>query len=317
MDALREFKEISLGSRLKRLSDAMMKETQKVYTHFGIDFDPYLFPVFKIISQKNKTTNTEIRELLNISQPAITQTLNKLLKKELILINNDDVDKRKKIISLSLQGEKLLIKMIPIWNVMHETVEEITTFSSENLVGHLSQLEDVLAEKSMSERVIENMKSITLSEIEIIPFDEKYIADFYNLNVEWLKTFFYVEPHDEEVLSNAKSYIVDQGGHIFFAKDGDQIAGTVALMKIEDGVFELSKMAVSPKFRGKKIGQKLMQYCIDFAKQQHFTKFILYSNRKLENAIYIYEKYGFVEIPIEADNPYARGNIKMELIFEK
>ncbi|MEM6717827.1 MAG: helix-turn-helix domain-containing GNAT family N-acetyltransferase [Bacteroidota bacterium] len=316
MDALREFKEISLGSRLNRISDTMMKETQKIYTHFGIDFDPYLFPAFKIISQKNKTTNTEIRELLNVSQPAITQTLNKLLKKELIVIANDEIDKRKKNISLSLKGEKLLIRMIPIWNVIHETVEDLTTFPSENLVSHLSRLEDQLSEKSMSKRVIENMKSIAYSEIEIIPFDEEYTTDFYNLNVEWLKTFFYVEPHDEEVLSNAKSYIIDQGGHIFFVKDSDQIAGTVAMIKIEDGVFELSKMAVSPNFRGKKIGQKLMQYCIDFAKEQHFTKFILYSNRKLENAIYIYEKYGFVEIPMEANNPYMRGDIKMELIFE-
>ena len=50
MDALREFREIGLGSRLNRLSELMMKETQKVYTHYGIDFDPYLFPAFKIIS---------------------------------------------------------------------------------------------------------------------------------------------------------------------------------------------------------------------------------------------------------------------------
>ncbi|MCH2196625.1 bifunctional helix-turn-helix transcriptional regulator/GNAT family N-acetyltransferase [Kordia sp.] len=313
MDALREFREISLGSRLNRMSDVMMKETQKVYTYYGIDFDPYLFPAFKIISLKNKTTNTEIRELLNVSQPAITQTLHKLLKKELININSDEIDKRKKIISLSDKGEKLLIKMIPIWNVIHETVEKLTTFPSENLVGHLSQLEDAFSEKSMSERVISNMKSSEHSEITIISFDEKYTEDFYNLNIEWLETFFYVESHDKVVLSNAKSYIIDKGGHIFFAKDGEHIVGTVALIKIEDGIFELSKMAVSPAFRGKKIGQKLMQHCISFSKEQNYTKLILYSNRKLENAIYIYEKYGFKEIPMEKDSPYERSNIKMEL----
>ncbi|WP_298518250.1 helix-turn-helix domain-containing GNAT family N-acetyltransferase [uncultured Kordia sp.] len=315
MDALREFREISLGSRLNRMSEVMMKETQKVYTYYGIDFDPYLFPAFKIISLKNKTTNTEIRELLNVTQPAITQTLNKLLKKELITTDSNEADKRKKNVSLSLKGEKLLIKMIPIWNVIHETIENLTTFSSESLVAHLSKLEDAFSEKSMSERVIENMKSIESLDITIISFDEKYADAFYNLNLEWLETFFYVEPHDKEVLSNAKSYIVDKGGHIFFAKDGERIAGTVALIKIEDNIYELSKMAVSPAFRGKKIGQKLMQHCLDFAKEQGFTKFILYSNRKLENAIYIYEKYGFKEIPVEEGSPYERSNIKMELFF--
>jgi len=151
--------------------------------------------------------------------------------------------------------------------------------------------------------------------IEIIPFDIKYTQNFYDLNVEWLTTFFYVEPHDEEVLSQAQKYIIDNGGHIFFAKLGEEIVGTVALIKMNENSFELSKMAVDPSYRGKKIGQQLLQYCIDFAQEQHFEKLLLYSNRKLENAIYLYKKYGFVEIPIETNNPYARGDIKMEFVF--
>ena len=42
-------------------------------------------------------------------------------------------------------------------------------------------------------------------------------------------------------------------------------------------------------------------------------KLILYSNRVLENAIYIYKKYGFVEIPIKEGSPYKRADIKMVL----
>nr|WP_298420595.1 GNAT family N-acetyltransferase [uncultured Kordia sp.] len=163
--------------------------------------------------------------------------------------------------------------------------------------------------------MLEHIKKSEKVTVSIIPFDEKYATDFYDLNIEWLETFFYVEPHDEEVLSQAKTYIIDNGGHIFFAKIGDQIAGTVALIKIEDGIFELSKMAVSVSFRGKKIGQQLLQHCLDFSKAQNFQKLLLYSSRKLKNALYIYEKYGFVEIPIEENNPYARGDIKMELTF--
>jgi arginyl-tRNA synthetase len=48
MDALRGFGEIGMGSRLKRLSEYMMRETQTVYDEFNIDFDPYLFPTLKI-----------------------------------------------------------------------------------------------------------------------------------------------------------------------------------------------------------------------------------------------------------------------------
>ncbi|MCJ7757859.1 MAG: GNAT family N-acetyltransferase [Gillisia sp.] len=149
--------------------------------------------------------------------------------------------------------------------------------------------------------------------IEIIPFDPKYSADFKNLNLDWLNRYFRVEPHDDEVLGDPEKHIIKPGGNIFFAREGKRILGTVALIKIEDNVFELTKMAVTPQAQGKKIGQKLMVHALEFAKEQGWKTLILYSNRKLENAIYIYKKYGFEEIPLEDNNPYARGDIKMKL----
>lgn len=154
--------------------------------------------------------------------------------------------------------------------------------------------------------------------IKIIPFEKQYAKEFYNLNIEWLKTYFYVEPFDEDVLSKPEFYILDKDGYIFFAKLNDVIVGTVALMPTkEHNIFELTKMAVSPNHRGYKIGQHLMQYCIDFAKEHQFKMLMLYSNTILENAIYIYRKFGFVEIPVEENSPYKRSNIKMELTLNR
>ena len=151
--------------------------------------------------------------------------------------------------------------------------------------------------------------------ISIVPFRSEFSKDFFELNIEWLETYFYVEDFDREVLSNPEKYIINPGGHIFFALEDNCVIGTVALMKASGNNFELTKMAVRTDLRGKKVGQKLMQYCIDYAKAQNFDSLFLYSNTKLENAIYIYRKYGFVEIPVEPDSPYERSNIKMVLSF--
>jgi len=149
--------------------------------------------------------------------------------------------------------------------------------------------------------------------IEIIPFDPKYSADFKNLNLDWLNKYFRVEAHDDEILGYPEKNIIKPGGNIFFAREGKRILGTVALMKIEDNVFELTKMAVTPQEQGKKTGQKLMEHTLEFAKEKGWKTLILYSNRKLESAIYIYKKYGFEEIPLEDNGPYGRGDIKMKL----
>ncbi|MDT0554432.1 GNAT family N-acetyltransferase [Patiriisocius hiemis] len=151
--------------------------------------------------------------------------------------------------------------------------------------------------------------------MEIVSYHPKYNQAFYDLNIEWLETFFYVEDYDGEVLSKPDKYIISKGGHIFFAIENDIVLGTVALMKESQASFELTKMAVLPNQRGNKIGQQLMQHCIDFAKKEGFDRLFLYSNTKLENAIYIYRKYGFTEISVEPNSPYDRSNIKMELIL--
>lgn len=144
-------------------------------------------------------------------------------------------------------------------------------------------------------------------------YKPEYAAAFKKLNIAWLEEYFYVEPHDEEVLSNPEKYIISSGGHILVALADGEVAGVVALMKLGNGEIELTKMAVDQSLRGQKIGQKLIKYCLEYAKNGKIDSLILYSNRRLENAIYIYHKFGFVEVPLEDNLPYERADIKMKL----
>lgn len=153
--------------------------------------------------------------------------------------------------------------------------------------------------------------------MEISPYNSTFSQAFYDLNVQWLQTYFYVEPYDREVLSKPFDYIIKPGGEIFFIKQNNITIGTVALMKRGDGIYELTKMAIKPSKQGKNLGQQLLKYCIDFAKKNNFKQLYLYSNTKLENAIHIYKKHGFKEVVIPKDNPYKRSNIKMVYPLQK
>ena len=78
-------------------------------------------------------------------------------------------------------------------------------------------------------------------------------------------------------------------------------------------VYELGKMAVDPRYQGLNIGQELLKYSITFAKVKQWDKVVLYSSTKLDVALHIYRKYGFKDVPLEQDLPYARSDVKMEL----
>ena len=151
------------------------------------------------------------------------------------------------------------------------------------------------------------------NKVVIIPFSDELKDVIKTLNEEWLVRYFKIEPKDEKVLSNPQKYIIEPGGMIFYAQYNNKIVGTVSLIKINETDFELSKMAVTDGVQGLGIGKKLLDHCIQVANEQQMKKIILYSNRKLIPAIHLYEKYGFVEVPLE-DGVYERADIKMERI---
>ena len=148
--------------------------------------------------------------------------------------------------------------------------------------------------------------------ITIVSFTDALASEFARLNKAWLQKYFAVEPIDEIMLGEPQKYIIDNGGYIFFAKTGDEIAGTFALMKVNDDVYELGKMAVDEKHQGKKIGNAMLEFCIGKSKELGAVKVQLYSNTILGPAIHLYEKYGFVEVPLD-HSEYKRSNIKMEV----
>ncbi|MDC0008075.1 GNAT family N-acetyltransferase [bacterium] len=149
--------------------------------------------------------------------------------------------------------------------------------------------------------------------VTIIPFEPKYAGAFKELNIAWLEKYFYVEPKDEILLENCKKSIIDRGGYIFFAKIEDKIVGCFSFIKLDSFSFELGKMAVCAKHQGQKIGQILLQFAIAFAEQNGWRKISLYSSTKLPTALHIYKKFGFVDVELEKDLPYARSDVKMEL----
>jgi len=154
----------------------------------------------------------------------------------------------------------------------------------------------------------------TENTVEIIPFSSDLKEHIKTLNIEWLQKYFRVEDQDELVLSNPQEEIIDKGGMIFYARHNNEIIGTVSLIKIDETTFELSKMAVSDKAQGLGIGNKLLVHSIAVAEENNIKKLLLYSNRILLPAIHLYEKFGFIEVPL-GNVSYERADIKMEKIF--
>ncbi len=151
--------------------------------------------------------------------------------------------------------------------------------------------------------------------IRIIDYESRHRADFESLNRVWIEKYFEMEPRDEYILTNPDEAILQKGGHILIALYDGLVAGVVALVKLNDETYELSKMGVDENFRRKGIAEALSRAAFQKAKELKSRNIILFSNTRLEPAIQLYRKLGFKEVPLGEFSEYTRSNIKMELVL--
>ncbi len=152
---------------------------------------------------------------------------------------------------------------------------------------------------------------MTHPDVKIVSYKPEHQPAFESLNRAWIEKYFWIEPIDVEVLQHPEQKILEAGGEILLAVVGNQSVGVVALKRVDETIFEFTKIAVDETHQGKKIGEGLAIAAITQAREKNAAKIILYSNTKLEAAINLYRKLGFVEVVL--DGPYKRSDIKMEL----
>lgn len=148
------------------------------------------------------------------------------------------------------------------------------------------------------------------NEIVIVDYRPEHQPFFEKFNRQWIEELFEMEPVDEWVLSNPDKAILEPGGAILMALYNGVPAGTAGLRKVDEETFEFTKMAVEVAFRKKGIAEAICHASFRKAKQLGATRIILYSNTLNAAAIKLYEKTGFLHVPVEND-VYKRANVKM------
>lgn len=151
-----------------------------------------------------------------------------------------------------------------------------------------------------------------MNSIEIISFRPEHAAHFARLNKAWIEKYFFLEDLDRWVLEHPQEAVLSKGGAILMATYEGVVAGTVALIKVNNEEYEFAKMAVDEAFQRRGIAEALSYAAFEKAKALGAKKISLYSQTSLAPAIQLYRKLGFVEVPMD-NYAYTRANIKMEM----
>jgi RimJ/RimL family protein N-acetyltransferase len=163
-----------------------------------------------------------------------------------------------------------------------------------------------------------NSRNEESGSVEIVDFLPKYRDSFRELNEQWLTKFFEIEPFDRILLNNPETQILDRGGAVLFARKGNRIVGTCALLRQTDFKFELCKVTVAEDARGQGIATMMVKTALERAREMGALRIVLALSDIFPDANHLCRKFGFEQIdPIEIGPlPYKRPTIVMALDLE-
>ncbi len=312
MTDLQDYGGLLLGSRLKRLSERMYAGVDAVYEANGVTLPSRCFPVLFLLRDNGPTGITELAARLGQSHPAVIQMSRKLVLYGAVVEKGDPGDERRRLLVLSAKGRALMDRMRPLWQAIVGAVGDLVTATGVDFMDSLSAFDRALEAQSFETRIRDRLRCNVAGEVEIISFEPCYAEDFKRLNVEWLEKHFYVEAIDHEILSHPRARILEPGGFIFLARYRGEIVGTCALIKAGRSRFELSKMAVTERYQGLRIGFKLLRAALERFHATGGRDLFLESNSKLKPALRLYEANGFRHAPRpKGASHYQRSDVYM------
>ncbi len=157
-------------------------------------------------------------------------------------------------------------------------------------------------------------------EIEIVPaYDHpEEIAGLFSEYTNMLiagdssfQKYLDIQHYEDELKELDKKYGLPYG-RLYLAYLKGEAAGCIGLRKIDDRNCEMKRLYVRPQFRGKKIGNQLVQRIIEDAKEIRYSHMFLDTLPFLKSAIHMYQKYGFYETESYNDSP-MNSSIYMRL----
>ena len=160
MNFYREHSELIFGTRLKRLSERFLNDISKVYKSLGIPFEISWFPIFYLLDERERLSVTEIARELEITHSAVSQMLVTLEKKNLVQFHADKSDKRKRLITFTGEGKKLVGEVRPVWQHLRREMRNILNErkNSSYLLKALDELDESMNTKGLYQRIMDDIK---------------------------------------------------------------------------------------------------------------------------------------------------------------
>lgn len=152
-DVVKELGFLTLGTRFKRIGEALQSQTQALLAQHGIDMPAAHFPLLAALDRHGALGVGELSSAVGVSQPVVTRSLKGLEDSGLVQSAAVEGDRRVRRVALSPQGQALVqLAQREVWPLVEASVAQVCEPLEGPLLDQLAALEAGLERTSLLQR---------------------------------------------------------------------------------------------------------------------------------------------------------------------
>lgn len=257
--------------------------------------------LYEIYSRED-TTASDVAAALDLDQGYLSRLLQQFEKRGLVTRKASKEDARRSHLSLTARGRKAFAPLdARSQNDAVDLLAKLADVEQQRLVSAMATIEGLSGEPS------EQAKSYILREPRTGDFGWIVArnAELYWREYRWGWPF---EGICAQIVADFVNKFDPKKERCWIAEMNGENVGTVMLVKDDKpGVSRLRLLLVDPKARGLKLGTRLVDECIKFARKAGYKSMTLWTHENLTAARAIYAKAGFTLTSSEQKKSFGKN----------
>lgn len=281
------------ATRFRRISEKIYIDGDKIYKENNINFKASWFSVFYILATADKPkTILDLSDEIGFTHITIKNVVRELETNSLVTVATNPTDKRSKHITLSINGQELLVELQKIWLPFANTLKHLLDTGHPDFLNIINRIDKEIYKNPIHEKA---KKLDQLQHFQIVDYRPSLKKYFYELAGNWQLSVLNGTLEEEEkfALENPEKAYLESGGFVFFAINQNKVVGCIGLKRLNDETFELTKLFIDHQMRNLGIATKLIERCITRCKENEVSQLWLQTTMQQPEANQLFYKFGF------------------------
>jgi DNA-binding MarR family transcriptional regulator len=154
MDYIRQLGAMVLDHRFRRMSEALLRSAEELYSARGLPFRGRWASTFTLLHAEGPLAIGQIADQLKLTHPGVIGITHEMAAADIVVTVRDASDARRRLIELTPRGRQLSEELFALWKELGEAQLRRFKAAGCNIIDVLEHVEDGLQSHPLAEEIL-------------------------------------------------------------------------------------------------------------------------------------------------------------------